>query len=83
MNTKQSDLDAIRDITGIKYTDDELREVLDLIGLTNPAPRDLRRCEGCLKTDVEKLYCCAKCKKARYCSKECQKKHWSSHKRFC
>lgn len=26
---------------------------------------------------------CAKCKKRSYCSKTCQKKHWSQHKHFC
>ena len=29
------------------------------------------------------LKCCSKCKKAPYCSKACQVKHWSRHKQFC
>ncbi|XP_053393963.1 uncharacterized protein LOC128555524 [Mercenaria mercenaria] len=30
-----------------------------------------------------KLKCCAKCKKASYCSKECQKQHWKRHQIIC
>ncbi|KAI0079844.1 hypothetical protein K474DRAFT_1673113 [Panus rudis PR-1116 ss-1] len=26
---------------------------------------------------------CAKCRVTRYCSRECQKQHWSDHKEFC
>lgn len=26
---------------------------------------------------------CSRCEESRYCSQECQKAHWSDHKRFC
>ena len=26
---------------------------------------------------------CSRCRNARYCSKDCQRKHWKSHKPFC
>lgn len=26
---------------------------------------------------------CGKCRSAKYCSKQCQEKHWSIHKKFC
>ncbi|KAG1767628.1 hypothetical protein EDD22DRAFT_874672 [Suillus occidentalis] len=39
-------------------------------------------CTQC-RTKLEKLLKCAKCKSVWYCSKECQKKHWSTHKPTC
>ncbi|KAI1254475.1 hypothetical protein MGN70_003879 [Eutypa lata] len=37
----------------------------------------------CWKKPSSSLLFCARCKKARYCNKECQKKHWEEHKPFC
>jgi len=39
-------------------------------------------CDVCGKTALE-LKCCARCKNAWYCSKECQKAAWSVHKTVC
>jgi hypothetical protein len=40
-------------------------------------------CRGCHKTSL-KLSQCSKCKSARYCSKQCQSKHWKSvHRLVC
>ncbi|KJA26604.1 hypothetical protein HYPSUDRAFT_36318 [Hypholoma sublateritium FD-334 SS-4] len=39
-------------------------------------------CSFCHKAQRDKLVC-AKCKVAAYCSKECQKKQWPSHKLVC
>ncbi|XP_053389920.1 uncharacterized protein LOC123546577 [Mercenaria mercenaria] len=33
--------------------------------------------------DSNKLKKCSKCKKANYCSRECQKQHWKRHKTIC
>jgi len=48
------------------------------------------RCKGpgCDKANVElgkgvKLRACGKCKEISYCSKKCQKAHWSKHKKEC
>ncbi|KJA26602.1 hypothetical protein HYPSUDRAFT_36315 [Hypholoma sublateritium FD-334 SS-4] len=39
-------------------------------------------CSFCSKSQMDKLVC-SKCKVAAYCSKECQKKEWPSHKLVC
>ncbi|TGJ79896.1 hypothetical protein E0Z10_g8867 [Xylaria hypoxylon] len=33
--------------------------------------------------EEENLFCCMRCKTARYCSKTCQKQDWSDHKIVC
>lgn len=43
--------------------------------LTRPCGRD-----GCLQRGSKK---CAGCVTVRYCSEECQREHWASHKNFC
>lgn len=39
--------------------------------------KDCYMCEG------ESKYFCSRCKKVKYCSAECQKKHWTTHKTEC
>ncbi|KAK7028322.1 hypothetical protein R3P38DRAFT_2935379 [Favolaschia claudopus] len=46
------------------------------------APRAEKRCDECGKDGVS-LKNCGKCRIARYCSSECQKKAWPSHKKNC
>ncbi|KAL7279459.1 hypothetical protein ACG7TL_007302 [Trametes sanguinea] len=46
------------------------------------APLDEKACTVCRKKDVQ-LKWCAKCHKTWYCSKECQKLDWPSHKQTC
>jgi hypothetical protein len=38
-------------------------------------------CHNCSK--VGKTWRCSKCKRVRYCSRECQKSHWKGHKKTC
>lgn len=41
---------------------------------------------GCQATQRESggnLLMCSRCEERRYCSKDCQMKHWKSHKRVC
>ena len=42
-------------------------------------------CKGCGKEETaeSKLLVCAVCKSVRYCSADCQKDHWKSHKSQC
>jgi hypothetical protein len=45
-----------------------------------------RSCNMCEKTEAalgKKLSACASCGRAWYCSRECQKSHWKSHKGLC
>lgn len=39
-------------------------------------------CQACYKTP-DKLLSCSRCKNARYCNEECQKKDWPHHKEPC
>ncbi|KAI5981818.1 hypothetical protein EDD15DRAFT_2534946 [Pisolithus albus] len=47
--------------------------------LAEPA---LTRCAACGKGGVP-LFACSKCKRAKYCSKDCQVKDWQMHKKNC
>nr|GAT56403.1 predicted protein [Mycena chlorophos] len=49
------------------------------------APREVKRCDQCksLWTDGALLKICSRCRVARYCSAECQKKAWPKHKTSC
>jgi MYND finger len=41
------------------------------------------RCSLCRGKGKPKLMTCSDCKKVRYCSRECQKKDWKTHKKRC
>ncbi|KAG6811466.1 hypothetical protein H0H93_014407 [Arthromyces matolae] len=47
-----------------------------------PAPRDEKRC-GCCGDTEKSLKNCGRCQVERYCSVECQRKAWPTHKRTC
>ena len=42
-------------------------------------------CAHCCKVSSksQKLMCCARCRRAHYCDKNCQKEDWAFHKRVC
>jgi len=49
---------------------------------TTVSPRSTSfKCSNCSKDDAEQR--CSRCTAVKYCSKECQKEHWNSHKVFC
>ena len=41
-----------------------------------------KTCLKCLKT-IEGILTCSRCRTAKYCSKQCQEKHWKVHKLQC
>ncbi len=41
-----------------------------------------RKCFECRKSEAT-LRCCANCRLAQYCSRECQTRSWSAHKKLC
>jgi hypothetical protein len=45
----------------------------------------VRKCNACEQTDIDcKLKSCGRCKKVKYCSKQCQARHWDQgHKQRC
>jgi hypothetical protein len=50
---------------------------------TQSSTIQLKDKEGKLVETVKKLDACARCRIAKYCSKECQKTHWQYHKKTC
>ncbi|XP_015768891.1 PREDICTED: uncharacterized protein LOC107347468 [Acropora digitifera] len=57
-------------------------------GINHPREVDGRIYKGCTfcrrsKDEVQRLLKCSKCHIATYCSKECQSKHWPSHRALC
>ncbi|KAF8958480.1 hypothetical protein BDZ97DRAFT_1841630 [Flammula alnicola] len=43
-----------------------------------------RQCANCSKSMLQThLLACSGCKLTLYCSRECQKNHWTAHKSFC
>ncbi|EPS97169.1 hypothetical protein FOMPIDRAFT_1018398 [Fomitopsis schrenkii] len=56
----------------------------DIKSDANPSPKPAR-CEFCRKAPSEgkRLHACAQCQAVVYCSRECQKKHWKTHKLPC
>ncbi|KJA17619.1 hypothetical protein HYPSUDRAFT_57652 [Hypholoma sublateritium FD-334 SS-4] len=50
-----------------------------------PVAQHLKQCQNCFKSESDEthLQCCSYCKRAHYCSKECQKADWKAHKAQC
>ncbi|KAK7689834.1 hypothetical protein QCA50_006473 [Cerrena zonata] len=45
---------------------------------------EMSKCYNCgVKGSVKTLQKCSKCKAAKYCSRECQKADWATHKPSC
>uniref|UniRef100_A0A8D0CNV1 MYND-type domain-containing protein n=1 Tax=Sander lucioperca TaxID=283035 RepID=A0A8D0CNV1_SANLU len=48
------------------------------------ASKKSQSCANCTREDLfENLKKCSSCKETLYCSKACQKQHWTKHKEKC
>ncbi|KIK13866.1 hypothetical protein PISMIDRAFT_371194 [Pisolithus microcarpus 441] len=52
------------------------------VKIDDPAEPTSTRCVACGKGGVP-LSACSRCKRAKYCSKDCQVKDWKTHKKNC
>ncbi|KAL3779457.1 hypothetical protein ACHAWO_006442 [Cyclotella atomus] len=42
------------------------------------------QCSGCHQmVDLKLLKCCGACHQTKYCTADCQNKHWPAHKKVC
>ncbi len=55
-----------------------------LVNLVKPFKHiEKHECHSCNKLRIQKLKLCTRCRKARYCDEECQRKNWKEHKKIC
>lgn len=47
------------------------------------SPDTCALCDAASASDGKNLLVCSKCKDRKYCSTDCQKKHWKVHKKLC
>jgi len=73
--------DSACNIAAQHQTEDILRDVMG----DAQADSRIRICSNCKKGETEdhKMDACGRCKVTYYCSKECQRKDWPVHKKFC
>lgn len=84
----RSDLTFVRAqeaLDGHRKEEEALKQKAAAVPNTKVIPTELEtapRCALCGKQNAV-LQKCARCKSARYCSKDCQQQHWGAHKGFC
>ena len=66
---------------GLPVTLDQLEDTI-LCCLHGAKKPDQNKCSSC-GSSSENLMKCSCCRSAQYCNRECQMKHWSSHKTVC
>lgn len=72
---------AIGPLYGVPYTENVGRSVTGL-GAAKPSEPE-KRCQKCGGPGKSKLLVCGGCKRASYCSADCQKADWKTHKGSC
>jgi hypothetical protein len=76
---RQGNHDMVRLITSCSEAQHDASALMDP---TKRAQFIDRSCHNCFKVDTT-MFKCGICHKVRYCSRECQKAHWSLHKAKC
>lgn len=59
----------------------EIPQCVQAVIIGGPNDNEQPRCTGCRVHD--KVFRCARCQVAHYCSQACQKKHFAFHKKLC
>jgi len=71
---------------GQKATEEQLEEILqarrDRWEATRPVRRS-RACATCGAAASAQMLQCSTCKTVPYCSRDCQREHWRTHKAKC
>ncbi|QRV91958.1 kinase domain protein [Ceratobasidium sp. AG-Ba] len=78
---------AISPMFAVSYLDQVGGELARMMGSRSAAPVGIEKsstsCWACAGPGRPNLSVCSRCKKARYCSPECQRKDWKGHKNQC
>ena len=72
---------AIGPLYGVPYAENVGRSVTG-VGAAGPSEPE-KRCKKCGSLGKPKLLVCGSCKSANYCSVDCQKADWKTHKGTC
>lgn len=72
---------AIGPLFTFSFLEETVKSLMDSAGPESVQWKS--QCATCARPGRPKLRACAACLKTRYCSRECQKAHWKTHKADC
>lgn len=92
MSQEDNDVTVVMNASGL-HNMDQIRQYIREQGISEDVTptiqvkwtksnTTIRRCQYCFKSD-EKLSKCSSCNVVHYCSKECQRRDWKTHKVYC